>query len=394
MRSGTCTDESSLASREDLLDRLRARLPARYQDLQFLASGGMGCLFKARHREQGRAVVVKVPRFSADGRPEREVRQRFLREARIIASMSHPFIVEVLEVLEGEPLPCFVMEFLEGETLEARLQASRPGSIRESLLRGIDLCDALIHIHRRDVIHRDLKPANVILLVDGGLKLIDFGLSKSPREVTSVTGVGQVLGTMVYMAPEQMRGEEATSSSDLYALGAILYHMVTGRPPFSRETSVLKLERNPDPASRFRAGVPPRLDRILIRALSRDLAERQSSVLDLRSQLSECLDEDFPRQEPGPVEASPGHAGEAERGRLSEGSHTPDAIPLEKGTIREILVLRFESPVLDPLPGSPPQRPSSRWLCSLAEGIPRSGGQVRLRRAGTGLVRKPGPVRP
>src|SRR5262245_4938446 len=212
-----------------------------YELLEQIGSGGMGEVYKARDARLNRMVAVKVlPEHVAQNA---ERKQRFVREAQAIAALNHPNICVVHDVGEDSGTHYLVMEYLEGETLATRL-AKGALPIDEALKYGVEIADALDKAHQRQVVHRDIKPGN-IMLTKSGAKLLDFGLAKlsaSPAtrlDSLETAGRGQdltvqgtILGTLQYMAPEQIEGEEADARSDIFAFGAVLYEMITGKKAF------------------------------------------------------------------------------------------------------------------------------------------------------------------
>jgi serine/threonine-protein kinase len=214
------------------------RTLGRFQLLEQLGRGSFGTVYKARDAELGRLVAVKVPRAGSFATAQEE--ERFLGEARSAARLQHPHIVPVHEIAHEGDMPYIVSDYVEGRTLAELLMERRPG-FRESAALAAQIADALDYAHDRKVIHRDVKPAN-ILLVSGGSspdippqpKLTDFGLARREEGALVVTREGEVLGTPAYMAPEQAAGEQAKvdGRSDVYSLGAVLYELLTGEPPF------------------------------------------------------------------------------------------------------------------------------------------------------------------
>jgi eukaryotic-like serine/threonine-protein kinase len=225
-----------------------------------LGAGGMGEVYRARDTRLDRIVAIKVLRTHLAADPDR--RQRFEREARLISQLNHPHICTLFDVGHHEPsigsehaVDYLVMEYLEGQTLAERLERlqGRPLPVPEALTIAIQIAEALDAAHHKGIVHRDLKPANVIL-TKAGAKLLDFGIAKlaapadDPRDVraaslmsgptvpATLTVEGTLLGTVQYMAPEQLEGREADARSDLFAFGAVLYEMVTGRRPFAGES--------------------------------------------------------------------------------------------------------------------------------------------------------------
>ena len=228
-----------------------------YEILGEIGAGGMGEVYKARDTRLNRVVAVKVLLGSVDVGPE--LTRRFEREAQAVAALNHPNICTVYDIGDERGTPYFVMEYLAGETLAARL--SRGGlPLQQALQHAVGIADALDKAHRAGVVHRDVKPSNIVL-TDAGAKLLDFGLAKLVPAVpgrsavetatapSDLTRQGTILGTLQYMAPEQIEGLEADARTDIFAFGAVLYEMVTGTKAFSgkSQTSLMIsiLERDP-----------------------------------------------------------------------------------------------------------------------------------------------------
>ena len=272
-----------------------------YEILAQIGAGGMGEVYKALDTRLDRTVAVKVlPQHLSSP----EVRQRFEREAKTISQLSHPHICALYDVgREGES-EYLVMEYLEGEPLSDRL-AKGPLPLEQTLRYGIEIADALDKAHRQGIIHRDLKPGNV-MLTKSGVKLLDFGLAKAmapakqPSELSSLpteagkadnlTQEGMILGTLPYMAPEQVEGREADTRTDIFALGATLYEMATGKKAFSGSTrasliSVI-LRDEPKPISQILPTSPPALDRIIGTCFAKDPDHRWQSAADVGLQLA------------------------------------------------------------------------------------------------------------
>ena len=216
-----------------------------YEIIAAIGAGGMGEVYRARDTRLDRTVAIKVlpSQFAADP----ELRARFDREARAVSSLNHPHICALYDVGAEADAHFLVLEYLEGETLAARL-ARAPLAVDEALRIAMQICDALDRAHRAGIVHRDLKPANV-MLTKAGRKLLDFGLAKTAAPVVAATGLsmmpttphgvtqqGAILGTFQYMAPEQIEGLDADARTDLFAFGALLFEMLTGRPAFAGKT--------------------------------------------------------------------------------------------------------------------------------------------------------------
>ncbi|HEX8812348.1 MAG TPA: protein kinase, partial [Terracidiphilus sp.] len=271
-----------------------------YEVVSPLGAGGMGEVYRARDTRLDRTVAVKILPEHLSSNPE--AKQRFEREARAISSLNHPNICTLYDVGHQDGIDYLVMEYLEGETLADRL-VKGPLPPEQVWKCGIEICEGLEKAHRGGVTHRDLKPGNV-MLTKVGAKLMDFGLAKpssqsgasasgltltSPVASRPLTQEGMVVGTFQYMSPEQIEGKEADARSDIFALGAVLYEMATGKRAFEGKstTSVIAaiLERNPPPISALRPMFPRALDNVVNTCLEKDPEERWQSVRDLRTNL-------------------------------------------------------------------------------------------------------------
>ena len=270
-----------------------------YEIVAKLGEGGMGQVFKARDTRLDRIVAIKVlpPEWSTDP----SMKQRFDREAQTIASLKHPHICVLHDVGKASvaapdagrtqtDIDFIVMEFLDGETLADRLTRG-PLPLDEALGVGIAIGDALDKAHRQGVVHRDLKPSNV-MLTKNGPKLLDFGLAKSTAVLptaTSVTLPGTILGTMQYMAPEQLDGVEADRRTDIFALGVVLHEMVSGKKAFEGKSQVLLISAiatsDPPPLSRIQVETPPALDHVVATCLEKDPARRWQDARDVVAEL-------------------------------------------------------------------------------------------------------------
>jgi eukaryotic-like serine/threonine-protein kinase len=268
-----------------------------YEILAPIGAGGMGEVYRAQDTRLERTVAVKV--LSEQLSKTEEVRQRFEREAKMISQLSHPHICALYDVGREGATEYLVMEYLEGETLLDRL-AKGPQPLEQTLRYGVEIADALDKAHRQGIVHRDLKPGNV-MLTKSGVKLLDFGLAKvmtAPPPAGSLTALpthagltqeGTILGTFQYMAPEQLEGKEADRRSDIFAFGAVLYEMATGRKAFSgaSQASLISaiMQNDPPPLSSVQPMSPPALDRVLKKCLAKDPEDRWQNAADLGSEL-------------------------------------------------------------------------------------------------------------
>jgi len=267
-----------------------------------LGAGGMGEVYRALDTRLDRTVAIKIlPSHLAENS---EARQRFEREARAISSLNHPNICTLYDVGHQDGVHFLVMECLEGETLGERLRKG-PLPVQQVLKYGIEICDGLEKAHRCGIVHRDLKPGN-IMLTKSGAKLMDFGLAKAaavkvdssssltvtlstPAGSHPLTTQGTVMGTFQYMAPEQVEGKEADARSDIFALGALLYEMATGKRAFEGRTAASAmaavLEREPASISSVQPMVPAAFDHVVKGCLEKDPEERWQSTADVRREL-------------------------------------------------------------------------------------------------------------
>jgi Tol biopolymer transport system component len=271
-----------------------------YEILSAIGAGGMGEVYKARDTRLDRIVAIKVlPTHLAD---RAELRGRFEREAKTVASLNHPHICTLHDTGHQDEIDYLVMEYLEGETLAHRLLKG-PLPLDQALRYAIEIADALDKAHRKGVTHRDIKPGN-IMLTKNGTKLLDFGLAKlkeatAPAESVSQmptlshtpTAQGTLLGTMQYMAPEQVEGknDEVDARTDIFAFGAVVYEMVTGKKAFEGKTNASVMSKimqvDPPPISSLQPMTPPTLDRVVKKCLAKDPNERWQTASDLNGEL-------------------------------------------------------------------------------------------------------------
>lgn len=253
----------------------------------------MATVYRARDTDLDRSVAVKLlaPGLAADD----ELRSRFVREARLSARLSHPNVVQVFDAGEDENRPFIVMEFVPGETLERVLARRRKLPPEDAAALGAQAALGLQHAHDHGLIHRDVKPHNLLLRADGVLKVADFGIARA-AESTRLTSAGTILGTAAYLAPEQALGEEVTSAVDVYGVGAVVYELLTGRPPyeFASLAELARKQRDGELVAvcDLEPGVPDALEAIVMQCLARDPRFRPQSARDVADALARATGAD------------------------------------------------------------------------------------------------------
>jgi serine/threonine-protein kinase len=267
----------------DPMDIAEGRTISHYRVLSRLGGGGMGVVYKAQDVRLSRFVSLKfLPAALTD---DTDARTRLVREAQTLSALDHPNICSVYEIDETPDGRTFIsMAFYDGETLDQRL-ARGPLPVDEALAIVARVADGLSRAHDHDIIHRDITPGNIMLTAQGDVKILDFGLAKL-RNTTRVTGEGTVMGTCAYMSPEQTRGEEVDARSDIFSLGVVLYELLAGRRPFDADhpDAILDQIRNaePKPLTRVVPKMRPELQRIIDKALQKNVATRYAKISEMR----------------------------------------------------------------------------------------------------------------
>src|SRR5918911_4930233 len=246
----------------------------RYRIIRKLGAGGMANVYLAEDQELGRRVAIKIlnDRFANDD----VFVERFRREAKNAAGLSHPNIVSIYDRGETDGTYYIAMEYLEGRTLKELIVRNGPTPVPIAIDYARQILSAVAFAHRNGVVHRDIKPHNIVVGRDGRLKVTDFGIARSGA--SQMTEAGSIIGTAQYLSPEQARGAAVDARSDLYSVGVVLYEMLTGKVPFTGDTpleiAMKHLSATPEPPSKTRAEVPRALDLIVLRALAKNPEDR------------------------------------------------------------------------------------------------------------------------
>lgn len=257
-----------------------------YEVLTALGHGGIGEVYTVRHVISQRTEALKLLRSDRDGA---DLSERFLREIRVLASLSHPHIAQLHTAFQVNEQVAMVMEFVEGQDLQMKMRSSWPRRPVEGIDYVRQVLAALEYAHARGVIHRDIKPSNIVITPDGEAKLLDFGLAFNTMDASS-TRPGHVLGTLHYMSPEQVRGERVDARADLYSTGAMLYEILTGHTPFKgTDYEIMRSHVNSSPRhpAELNASLPLTLCATIVKAMEKDPAARYQTAAEFAADLAD-----------------------------------------------------------------------------------------------------------
>src|SRR5215216_5480129 len=262
----------------------------RYRIIRKLGAGGMADVYLAEDQELGRRVAIKIlnDRHAADD----SFIERFRREAKNAAGLSHPNIVSIYDRGEAEGTYYIAMEFLDGRSLKELIVGRGPAPIKVAIDYAREILAALAAAHKQGIVHRDIKPHNVLIGAEGRLKVTDFGIARSGA--SQMTEVGSIIGTAQYLSPEQARGAPVDQTSDLYSTGIVLFELLTGQVPFTGDSPVeiamKHLAEIPPAPSELRADVPNDLDLVVVRALAKEPTDRYQSAAAMDADLQRVLE--------------------------------------------------------------------------------------------------------
>ena len=258
-----------------------------------LGSGAMGSVYLARFDRKGTVMPAALKVISLGLLGNDSAMARFTREAAILKQLRHPHIVRLLATGKYRQTPFIAMEYVAGESMDKALLRRVRLSWEESFEYGIQLCDALQHAHEKGIIHRDLKPSNLMITREGVLKLTDFGIAKD-TDVTALTGANSTIGTAAYMSPEQCKGvRDLTPRSDLYSLGVVFFELITGRKPFTGESTVdmfmKQVTEKPPRPSRLVADLPPQVESLILHLMEKKPEDRPLDALRVKQTIQDIF---------------------------------------------------------------------------------------------------------
>jgi serine/threonine-protein kinase len=325
----------------------------RYRLIELIGEGGMALVYKAECSLLCRTVAIKIlrPQYASDV----DFVERFRREARAAASLSHPNVLNIYDVGQDEGIDYIVMEYVPGENLKNIIRREAPFSVKKALEITRQIAEALHHAHQRNIIHRDIKPHNILVTPEGQIKVTDFGIARAISGA-SLTQAGEVLGSVQYSSPEQAKGGIVGPQSDLYSLGCVLYELLTGRVPFSGDTTVSialqHLEGEYIPVHELRPDVPQKVENLLNTAMETDPSARYPSALAMLKEISSIqsslgIDKDFSNADDLPTQVWSPVNMESDQ-KLRKGWFSWFAVGLGTIFIVSVLVVLFIFNILAP----------------------------------------------
>lgn len=262
--------------------RIGTRLDGRYELTELVGEGGMADVYRAMDVLDNRMVAVKI--LKKEYSESEEFQRRFRNESKAIAMMSHPNIVKIYDMGFSDKMQYIVMEYIDGITLKDYIDSERVLNWKDAVHFVIQILRALQHAHNRGIVHRDIKPQNIMLLTDGTIKVMDFGIAKFARE-ESRTATDQAIGTVHYISPEQARGDDIDAKSDIYSVGVMFYEMLTGKKPFDTDNpvsiAVMHMQNAPVRPRDINPNIPSGLEEIIMHAMEKDLNKRYQSATDM-----------------------------------------------------------------------------------------------------------------
>lgn len=282
-------------------------LGGRYRIDALIGRGGMSDVYRGTDVVLQRPVAIKILTDRSE-----DVRKRFLREAQSMARLNHPNIVGVYDAAQSDGVSYIVMELVAGRTLATIRPAEL--TVHSALRYMIELLEALAFAHENNIIHRDVKPANIMILPSGGLKVMDFGLSRRTSEMSSASNTGEIVGTIAYLAPERFLGKIADARSDLYSVGIVMYEIFTGTVPFKNESDDLvavifaHVNEAPTPPHAINPSVPAPIERMVLRPLEKDPDRRYQSAREVIADIKALLGLSAPAPAPAPPKTPPQNA--------------------------------------------------------------------------------------
>ncbi|MEG2678213.1 MAG: protein kinase, partial [Oscillospiraceae bacterium] len=262
-----------------MIDYIGKKLDGRYEIIELIGAGGMANVYKARDLRENRIVAVKILR--EEFLDNEELVRRFKNESKAIGLLSHPNIVKVFDVNFSDSVQFIVMEYIDGITLKDYIERKKPLSWKDTVHFTVQILRALQHAHDRGIVHRDIKPQNIMLLQDGSIKVMDFGIARFSRSETR-TITDKTIGSVHYISPEQAKGDITDAKADLYSVGIMMYEMLTGKLPFDSDSAVsIAIKQISDNAKRPRdivPEIPEALEEITLKAMAKNPNVRYQSA--------------------------------------------------------------------------------------------------------------------